>query len=356
MSSKIKIIEATIEAPIKDIKTLKSTNAIGKDDVVKIVPDNQKKPVTGGLPMTEETEAIIEPQDPETIKYLSNVKDDKTGEISKPFNLGGKNYQMIRGTLPSNDVVLAVYCHDDVNEAGENIIHAMDYFEENIAKPFKDNLESNSQISVDETEGQEITNSEKINTDNDNFIDFLNLTDLNGYKHFFVNIKTGNVVAKFKTTREMIKSGIKLGPEEDYMDAKSLKRFRFSNYFKNNMNEESTADVTTGTNVPKLQADVAKLVDQIKKRFSVYLSKLDKPIEQAQFLTTMAQEIGVPLNKLSTIIQQFRDIADTTQQTASTIGAPANFANENKVITKDALIESVLKKNVIKTIKVKDIK
>jgi hypothetical protein len=33
---------------------------------------------------------VIEPKDPETIKYLSNVVDSKTGEISKPFTISGK--------------------------------------------------------------------------------------------------------------------------------------------------------------------------------------------------------------------------------------------------------------------------
>lgn len=358
MNSKIKLKETTIEAPIKDIKTLKSTNSIAKDDIVKVVPDNQNKTVTGGMPMTEEADAIIEPQDPETIKYLSNVKDDN-GEISKPFNIDGKNYQMIRGVLPSNDVVLAVYCLDDVNEAGENIIHPMDYFEENIAKPFKENTQPKN-----DTNEQQGVSVDKINNDNDNFIDYLNLADLAGYKHFFVNVKTGETVGKFKSPKEMAKSGIKLGPDDDYMDATNLKRFRFGSYFKNNMNEDDTSSTSTdstGVNVPKLQADVVKLVDKIKKTFSIYLSKLDKPIEQAQFLTTMAQEIGVPLNKLSSMIDQFKDITSTApkvQPIAASIPSPQQkpFSNERKIITKKDLMESITKKNIIKKIKVKDIK
>ncbi len=338
MKPKIKITEATIEAPIKDIKTLKSTNAIGKDDVVKVVPDNQKTnaTVTTGMPMTED----IEPQDPETIKYLSNVKDSETGEVSKPFNLGGKNYQMVRGMLPSKDIVMAVYCHDDLNEAGENIIHPMDYFDEKIAKPIKERDSQN--IAEDD---YDFASQEREHADKNEFMDHLNLNDLVGFKHFFVNIRTGEVVAKFKSTKEMIKSGIKLGPHEDYMEPKALKSFRFGTYFKNDLNEEVPID--GDTNVPKLQADVTKLVDQIAKRFSVYLSKIDKPIEQVQFITTIAQKIGVPFNKLSSIISQFKDIAATP--------ATPPIA-ESKVITKNELVESLNKKNIIKTIKIKDIK
>ncbi len=68
----------------------------------------------------------------------------------------------------------------------------------------------------------------------------------------------------------------------------------------------------------------------------------------------MAQEIGVPLNKLSTIISQFRDIAVPAPAPAPTpVAAPVA---ESKVITKSELINSINKKNVIKTVKIKDIK
>lgn len=354
MKPKIKIVEATIEAPMKDIKTLKSTNAIGKDDVVKVVPDGQKttptssnSTVTTGMPMTED----IEPQDPETIKYLSNVKDSETGEISKPFNLGGKNYQMVRGILPSKDIVMAVYCHDDLNEAGENIIHPMDYFDEKIAKPIK---ERDSQNLAEDN--FDYASQEREHTDKNDFINHLNLSDLVGYKHFFVNIKTGEIVAKFKTTKEMIKSGVKLGPNEDYMDAKTLKRFRFGNYFKNDVSEEVAVDgQTNNINVPKLQADVAKLVNQMNVKFGVYLSKLTKPLEISEFLITMAKSLGVPVEKISSLIAQNKDVAVPSPELKPT-ALPQSSVNEAKIITKNQLVESLNKKNIIKTVKIKDIK
>ena len=294
-----------------------------------------------------EPEAVIEPKDKSTIKYLSNVKDSKSGEISKPFTIADKKYQMVRGITPSKEVVMAVYCHDDMDENGENIIHPLDYFEENIAKPMKE--VSSKPVKED---GFDYASTEREHHDKEAFMDYLNLKDLIGYKHFFVNIKTGDVKSKFKNTRDMIKSGVKLGPDEDYMDEKGLKRFRFGKYFKNDVNEQSPTNIAAGTDVPKLQADVQKLVDSIKTKFSVYLSKLDKPIEQAQFLTTMAKEIGVPLNKLNDIITQFKTIATDTSAIP-----PAGFANENKkIITKNDLIESLKEKKVIKTVKVKDIK
>jgi len=100
--------------------------------------------------------------------------------------------------------------------------------------------------------------------------------------------------------------------------------------------------VLGGTDIKKLQADVKKLATLIKNKFSGYLAKLDKPIEQAQFLTAMAAEIGVPLNKLSSIMSAYKDIATTTiTPTQPTQPTPPIGVAESKVITKKDLIESL---------------
>lgn len=253
----------------------------------------------------------IEPQDINTIKYLSNVKDKNSGEISKPFNIADKRYQMVRGENGKKEVVLGVYCFDELNENGENIIHPVDYFEENIAKPMKEASMVGQDIQV--VDEFDYSSAENEYHDKNKFIDYLNLTDVEpGYKHFFIDLSTGEIVAKFKSTKEMIKSGVKLGPNQDYMDAKTLKRFRFGDYFKGGVNEANGTE--DGTNVSKLKSDVKKLTTLIKNKFSVYLSKLDKPIEQAEFLSAMAAEVGVPLNKLSSIINNYKDIANQPTQ------------------------------------------
>lgn len=311
------------------------------------------KPATSSMSMSthmEENE-VIEPQDKATIKYLSNVKDANTGEVSKPFAIGDKKYQMVRGVHPTGEVGLAVFCHDDMDDNGENLIHSMEYFEENIAKPMKEQMGMVGQdiqvVPKVKESGFDYAAAEREYHDKEAFMDYLNLSDIEPiYKHFFVNIKNGEVVAKFKNTRDMIKSGIKLGPDEDYMDIKTLKRFRFGDYFKGDVNEVDNAAQDSGTNVGKLQADVKKLATLIKNKFSVYLSKLDKPIEQAQFLTAMAKEIGVPLNKLSSIISSYKDIAAQDKE----------MTTEKKVITKGQLEESLKPKKTIKVVKVKDIK
>ena len=290
----------------------------------------------------KEEDAVIEPQDQATIKYLSNVKDVETGKASEPFTIADKKYQMVRGITPSKEVVMAVYCFDDLNEAGENIIHSVSEFEKNVAMPMLHKEGKSEPIKED---GYDFAAAEREYHDREDFIDYLNLRDLEGYKHFFVDITNGKVSAKFKTTKEMMRSGQKLGPNEDYMDDKTLKRFRFGDYFKNDINE---ADVE-GTDVGKLQADVKKLSKMIKDKFAVALSKLDKPVEQVQFLTAMANEIGVPLNKLSTLMASFKDIAKTDS-------AETPAVVESRKMTKKQLLESMGTREVIKTIKIKDIK
>jgi CRISPR/Cas system CMR-associated protein Cmr5 small subunit len=339
-----KKIKEGLEMDMTTYKKVKGT--IDPKTPIKITGD---KPETNSALSEDNSDTVIEPKDKSTIKYLSNVKDSKTGKISKPFTIGDKKYQMVRGTTPSNEIVMGVYCHDETDENGYNIIHPIEYFEENIANPMKEQMGMVGQNiqSSPKQESIEITGNEKAFQDKDAFIDYLNLVGLEGYKHFFVNINTGEIVGKFKSTKDMVTSGIKLGPNEDYMDIKSLKRFRFGDYFKSNVSEAPVDDVE-GTNVGKLQSDVKKLANMIKTKFSIYLSKLDKPIEQAQFLTAMADEIGVPLNKLSTIITSFKDIAKTEVSTQS--------LSEKKIISKRELEESIMPNRVIKTIKVKDIK
>jgi hypothetical protein len=322
----------------------------------KLSPDEKKNvTITGEKPATSSSSmaSIMEDEDGPSskkpnIQYLSNIKDSNTGEISKAFMVGDKKYQMVRGLSEKKEVVIGVYSFDEHDENGENIIYSMDDFEKNIAPSIKetpDMLGQDIQIS----DGYDHAEAERDYHYKESFMDYLNLSDIEPfYKHFFVNIENGEIVAKFKNMREMIKSGIKLGPKEDYMDAKALKRFRFGDYFNKDIKENELSPEDGSTDVPKLQSDVKKLANLIKNKFSTYLTKLDKPIEQAQFLSAMANEIGVPLNKLSMIINTYKDIAKKEDTTESVV-------NEKKVITKKALEESIKNKNVIKVVKLKNI-
>lgn len=295
-------------------------------------------------------EAVITPQDNATIKYLSNVKDSKTGKISQPFTIGAQKYQMVRGITGDKQIVMAVFAHDETDDNGENVIYPVEYFEENIANPMKEQMDMVGQVVEKENEYDYAADERQFN-DKEELMNYLNLSDIKpGYKLFFVNLRTGKIVGQFKNTKEMVHSGLKLGPDEDFMDLKSLKRFRFGDYFNKDLNEMdgdgTTDNMTDGTNLGKLQTDVKRLTSLIKNKFSVYLSKLDKPIEQAQFLTAMAQQIGVPLNKLSKIISTYKDIAKSEP-----VNEPQPVS-EKKVITKN-MLENKVKK--IRVIKVKDL-
>ena len=112
----------------------------GKEVDVQVVPNS----------MFTEVDSVIEPQDQETIKYLSNVIDDKTGKVSQPFNIADKNYQMVRGMKPNKEVVLSVMCLDDSK------IYEVEQFEKEIALPMKEMLEKQNQQNVSEDDTNEI--------------------------------------------------------------------------------------------------------------------------------------------------------------------------------------------------------
>ena len=295
---------------------------------------------TGGVYETE-VDGVIGPQDPETIKYLSNVKDPNTGELSKPFVIGDKNYQMVRGIKPNREIVLAVLSLDELTEGGTHKIYDVDHFDKTVATPMKECGMGQMQPMQEEAEP---------NHDKEKFIDHLNLNDVNGYKHFFVEAKTGNITNKFKTTDEMLKSGIALRPNERYMNIKQLKHNRYENYFKPTMNEaDEEVDGVQGTDMKKLKTDVETLTNMISTKFATAISKLDKKVEKIEFLKYMAEMIGVPFNKLNSLINSYQDMA--TQQKAP---EPAPVMEDKKVISKDALLESLGVKQTIT--KVKDIK
>lgn len=155
-----------------------------------------------------EVDAVIEPKDPETIKYLSNVIDSRTGEISKPFNISGKQYQMVRGVTPNQEVVMGVYCHDEYDDSGNNKIYPVQYFEENIAKPAKDLIEG------------ELIKQEEKQTGSDSL-------NLNEFKHFIVN--ENGKIRKFRTVEELAKANMK--ENEKYMGLSEFKKYVYERLF-----------------------------------------------------------------------------------------------------------------------------
>ena len=81
----------------------------------KLNPKEKKEvTITGDKPSSQSSMSsmmeneVIEPQDVNTIKYLSNVKDRQTGDISKPFTISNKRYQMVRGENGNKEIVNSI--------------------------------------------------------------------------------------------------------------------------------------------------------------------------------------------------------------------------------------------------------
>jgi hypothetical protein len=203
MKTKNKIFEEDKEPTVlttqQDLKkTLKTLGTDAKANVM-VLPDDGK--------LIENDIDVIEPKDPETIKYLSNVVDSKTGEISKPFTISGKQYQVVRGITPSQNVVMGVYCYDETDEQGENKIYPIQHFEKNIAKPAKDLIEG------------ELVNQKESQPSNS--------LNLNEYKHFIVS-ESGKI-RKYKTLEELAKANMQ--ENEKYMGLSEFKKYVYERLF-----------------------------------------------------------------------------------------------------------------------------
>lgn len=217
-----------------DPKTLSDPNktkALGQIQKTNPNVEFDLEPTKAGVvkPMFEdgslEPEAVIEPQDQATIKYLSNVIDNNTGEVSKPFVIGDKQYKMVRGIDNNQDIVMGVFCFDDMDADGNNMIHPVDYFEENVVMPMMEK-HGLQKPTLDESNDYDYSAEEREYEPKKELDDFMNLNDVAGYEHFIANPSTGEVSAKFKTVPEMLSSGIKIGDGEEYMNKKTLQHIR----------------------------------------------------------------------------------------------------------------------------------
>jgi hypothetical protein len=215
---------------------------------------------------------------------------------------------------------MAVYCFDDMNDAGENMIQSIEEFEANVAKPMleKENLAEEEKF--EET--------------------------YEGYKHYLVN-KVTNEVKKFRTIDEMLsceKSG-----DEQYMSVGNFKKYMNERLFGSSRRKNEALNevgVNGEESDEEMNIKAKKLMDIIIKRTpSNVISTITTPIAQREVIAAFAEMIGVPRNGLSNLISGLKDIAKQEVPVA-----------EGKVITKDELMESINPKKVIKTIKVKDIK
>ena len=369
---KKKVNEVSLSMSSKQLE--KERGHLKPTDSVTIV-DEPKTPITSVTPVTEDD--TIEPQDKTTIKYLSNVKDHKTGEISKPFTIGDKRYQMVRGTTPKKEVVMGVYCLDDMNEAGENIIHPVDYFDENIAKkamneggfdyaaaerdyhdkeslkdlPKKDKTSNNipeKHRKAIEKQNAKMPNAMKNIMNPNKSNESLKLSE---FKHFLVNKKNGKV-RKFKRDEELAKGN--MTEDESYMNLNNFKKHVDEALFGNKRGRVSEVDVPQEQ---QLKPDVQKAIEQMVLKIKPYMDKINDPIEKVQLIVKLTTMLQLDPSKYPLVTAGLKKASGLTFGTKQP-QQPQNQTpvTENKIITKNQLMSGLSNKVVKRTIKIKDIK
>ena len=277
-------------------------------------------------------------------QYVSDIVDEN-GELSKPFTINGKNYQMVRALNPKNEKVLGVYSLDEVDEEGNNVIHDVDEFEKTI-----DDNQMQTETGVQEPEGPEANTlnpegpvaetSDEAKLEHPSFA---------GHKHFIVNKKTGKA-RKFKDISELAKAN--MTPDEQYMGIKDFKKYVDETLFgagrKQNLDE---VQPTGQESDEEMNVKAKRLMDMIKKKIPQgIIDTIVTPVAQREVIAAFAEMIGVPRNGLSKLIAGLKDLAlakqtPTAQPTAQHTAAPTTQAT-------GAVQEN---RKIIQTIKVKDL-
>lgn len=243
------------------------------------------------------------------LEYLSDVKDLETNEISKPFTVDNKQYQMVRALTPDKKKVMGVYSLDETDENGENIIYSVEDFEKNIAKKHM------SEEGVVEPEGPEM-NTIYATEDTDNNIK--NSKDENhpsfaGFKHYIVNKKTGKA-RKFKTIDELAKAS--MTPDEEYMGIKNFKRYVDETLFGASKKQPmfEVEDMNTQDDI-EMNKKAQKLMGMIKNKIPENIIKsIVTPIAQREVIAAFAEMIGVPRNGLNSLIGSIKDLSKSKEQ------------------------------------------
>jgi hypothetical protein len=307
MNTKNKIVEDMMGNQKKTTVTLKKQDLANPSIQKSIQGLGQNVNVTV-------VDEMIEPQDAATIKYLSNVKDPESGQIAQPFNISDKKYQMVRGVTPNKNIVLGVYCFDELNEDGSNMIYPVDEFENKIAKPMLE--------------------MEKLTTESENKSSEPESLNLGEYKHFVVNEKNGKF-KKFKTIPEL--AATTMLEDERYMGLHEFKKFFENRVFGAPRRKELTEVGLTGQETEEeMTIKAQKLMGLIQKRIpsNIIDSLKTNKIAQREVIAAFAELIGVPRNGLTGLVQGIKDLAKTNTQ-------PQQAVAENRIV---------------KTIKKKDIK
>jgi hypothetical protein len=308
-----------------------STSALKKPEVVAALDKLKKSKVP--IQVVEEN---VETSESKMLEYLSEVKDSESGEISQPFTIGDKKYQMVRAITPKKEKVMGVYSFNEVDEKGNNKIYSVQEFEDTIAK------KAITETGVVEPEGPETATLNPIEEKKEN-------PSFAGYKHFIVNQKTGKA-RKFKTIEELAKA--QMGEGEKYMGVREFKKFVDESLFGSGKRQSMTEvdDVSGNESDEEMNIKAKKLMSLISKRIPETVIKTIKtPIAQREVIAAFAEMIGVPRNGLAKLITGLKDIAKGGTNKPQPIDKGAEP-------TPAATEKPVAEGRIIKTIKVKDIK
>ena len=324
---------ASVNIPKKDLNDPKVQQGLGKMKGVNV--------------NVVEEENVTKGNTPTKLSYLSEIMDENN-EPSKPFNIKGKNYQMVRAITPDKQKVTGVYSLDELDEMGEGKIYDINEFEETIAR------KAIEEEGVVEPEGPEAATlypegwkeldgmfigpnspAVKAKTKEENLIaepadevnpqskaDEMGGPNFAGFKHYIVNRKTGKA-RKFKNISELAKAN--MSGDEEYMGIKDFKKFvdetLFGSTKKQNIGEDDAPQQVPPVPQapPVLSANVEKLIDLIKTKIpsDVIPNIQQNPQAQEQVIIAFATEIGVPANRLNNIINGIRGLAKEVKPTTS---------------------------------------
>lgn len=319
----------------------KTTINVKKADMNKVAPSLAGLKNATVNVVEEEIDAVIEPQDQATIKYLSNVKDEQ-GNISKPFNIGAKNYQMVRGITPQKQIVMGVYCFDDLNESGENIIHPVDHFEKTIAGPMRERMET----AMNEESDTESKPTQQPKGDDPNSL------RLGDFKHFIVDETTGKF-KKFQNIQDLAK--YPMSENEKYMGLSDFKKFFHNKVFGGNQKHGLTEVAPTGQETDEeMNAKAKKLMVMIGKRIpSIVIETIKKnKVAQREVIAAFAELIGVPRAGIGNLISGIKDLSKVSSQPQQT----QTQQGSQQMPPEQDLASINENRKVVKTIKIKDIK
>lgn len=355
-NSKKKIInklkEATVDKASMQAKWNNKLDA-AKDVVSKSLPGESQEDITNiaAKLATESAEVGFNP----VVQYDS----DRNGE--EPFLFDGDKWQYVNAIYPDGKRDIGVYRY------GHDMVYDYKWFMDNIVGRGKNTTSSqigevNKEVmdkfikQYGEEKGKQVyyATANKQDRDEKTFKVSENGDDVasRGIEYGSQEPEVG--ADKYEEYRKLMQQMAAEDNEESgalpnkdnpyHKDNRGKSRFSHKG-----LEEADDAVAPEQTNDPvKLKADVAKLMSKLDmSTIAPYLAKIDNPTEQAEVIAQFAERIGVPKNKLGSVISQLRTVAEAK-------------------ITKDKLIETVnstqvenkvnSNRKIIKTIKVKNIK